>query len=265
MDAHDTDCVTNPVLEIEIKNVVFSMKPLKAPGMDGLHVIFYQSQWPVVGPSLCKFIGDIFNSGKLPQEVNTTMLVLIPKVEHSTNLKMFRPISLCTIAYKTVTKIIANRLQAVLPEIIRPHQTSFVPGRHIIDIIVVAQEVVHTMQRKTSKRGLMAINVDLEKAYNRLNWSFIFDTLKLTGILIQLSRLIMECITTAKMGVLWNRETTEEFSLGQGIRQGDPMSPYIFVLCIERLSHGISQTVMEGSWKPICLTKQGTPLTHLFC
>ena len=121
MDAHDTDCVTNPVLEIEIKNVVFSMKPLKAPGMDGLHVIFYQSQWPVVGPSLCKFIGDIFNSGKLPQEVNTTLLVLTPKVEHPTNLKMFRPISLCTVAYKTVTKIIANRLQAVLPKIIGPY------------------------------------------------------------------------------------------------------------------------------------------------
>ena len=121
------------------------------------------------------------------------------------------------------------------------------------------------MQRKTGKRGLMVIKVDLEKAYDRLNWSFIFDTLKLTGISIHLSRIIMECITTAKMSVLWNREITEEFSPGRGIRQGDPLSPYIFVLCIERLSHGISQAIMEGSWKPICLTKQGTPLTHLFC
>ncbi|XP_024041891.1 uncharacterized protein LOC127901822 [Citrus sinensis] len=101
-------------------------------------------------------------------------------------------------------------------------------------------EVVHTMQRKTGKRGLMVIKVDLEKAYDRLNWSFIFDTLKLTGISIHLSRIIMECITTAKMSVLWNREITEEFSPGRGIRQGDPLSPYIFVLCIERLSHEAS-------------------------
>ena len=152
----------------------------------------------------------------------------------------------------------------MLPEIIGPHQIHFVHGHHIIDNIVVAQEVVHTMQRKTVKRRLMAIKVDLEKAYDRLNWSFIFDTFKLTGIPIQLFRLIIECITTTKMSVLWNREITEEFSPRRGIRQSDPLSLYIFVLRIERLSHGISQVVMEGSWKPIRLTKWGTPLTHLF-
>ena len=263
-EAPDIDCVANPIMEAEIKKVVFNMKPLKAPGTDGLHAIFYQSQWAVVGPSFCKFIADIFISGKIPKKVNTTLLVLIPKVEHPTSLKMFRPISLCTIAYKTMTKIIANRLQALLPDIIGPHQTSFVHGRHIIDNIVVAQEVVHSMRRKTGKRGLMAIKVDLEKAYDRLNWSFIFETLQLAGIPIQLSRLIMECVTTVTMSILWNGEITEEFSPGRGVRQGDPLSPYIFVLCIERLSHGISQAVREGCWKPIRLVKRGTPLTHLF-
>ncbi|KAH9745843.1 reverse transcriptase domain-containing protein [Citrus sinensis] len=216
--AFDIDCVANPVLEEEVKNVVFSMKPRKAPGTDGLQAIFYQSQWAVVGPSFCKFIVDIFNSSKIPKEVNTTLLVLIPKVEHPTSLKMFRPISLCTVAYKTVTKIIANRLQDVLPEIIGPHQTSFVHGRHIIDNIVVAQEVVHSMRRKTGKQGLMAIKVDLEKAYDRLNWSFIFETLQLAGLPIKLSRLIMECVTTVKMSILWNGEATKEFSPGRGIR-----------------------------------------------
>ena len=263
-EAVDIDCAANPVLKEEIKNAVFSMKPLKAPGTDELHAIFYQSQWAVVGPSFCKFIMNIFNSGKILKEVNTTLLVLIPKVEHPTSLKMFRPISLCTVAYKTVTKIMANRLQAILPGIIGPHQTSFVPGRHIIDNIVVAQEVVHSMPRKTGKRWLMAIKVDPEKAYDRLNWSFIFETLQLAGIPIQFSRLIMECIITVKMSILWNGEATEKFSPGRGIRQGDPLSLYIFVLCIKRLSHGISQVVREGFWKPIRLAKQGTPLTHLF-
>ena len=120
------------------------------------------------------------------------------------------------------------------------------------------------MRRKTGKRGLMAIKVDLEKPYDQLNWSFIFDTLQLTGIPIQLSKLIIECVTTSKMSILWNEEAIEEFSPGRGIRKGDPLSPYIFVLCIERLSHGISQAVREGSWKPIRLAKRGTPLTHLF-
>ena len=97
----------------------------------------------------------------------------------------------------------------------------------------------------------MAIKVDLEKAYDRLNWSFIFKTLQLAGFPIQLSRLIMECVTIVKMSILWNGEATEEFSLRREIRQGDPLSPYIFVLCIERLSHGIFQAVREGFWKPI--------------
>ncbi|KAH9673337.1 reverse transcriptase domain-containing protein [Citrus sinensis] len=102
------------------------------------------------------------------------------------------------------------------------------------------KKVVHSMRMKTGKKGFMAIKVDLEKAYDRINWSFIFDTLQQTGIPIQLSRLVMECVTSARMSILWNGEATAEFVPGRGIRQGDPLSPYIFVLCIERLSHGIS-------------------------
>ena len=86
-----------------------------------------------------------------------TLLVLIPKVEHFTSLKMFRLIRLCTVAYKTVTKIIANRLQALMPNVIGPQQTSFVPDRHIVDNIVIAQEVIHSMLRKTGKKWFMAI------------------------------------------------------------------------------------------------------------
>ena len=97
-------------------------------------------------------------------------------------MKMFRPISLCTVAYKTVTKIIANRLQLLLPNLIGPNQTSFVPGRHIVDNIVVAQEVVHSMRRKTRRKGFMAIKVDLEKAYDRLWWDFIHDIRKDVGL-----------------------------------------------------------------------------------
>ena len=110
----------------------------------------------------------------------------------------------------------------------------------------------------------MAIKVDLEKAYDRLRWDFIFDTLKQTSIPIHLFRLIMECVTSASMSILWNGEVTEAFTPGRGIRQGDPLSPFLFVLCIERLSHGITQAMMEGRWRPICLAKYGTPLTHLF-
>ncbi|KAH9659015.1 reverse transcriptase domain-containing protein [Citrus sinensis] len=197
-------------------------------------------------------------------EINRTLLVLIPKVDHPTSLKMFQPISLCTVLYKTMTKIIANRLQALLPDLISPQQTSFVPGRHITENIVIAQEVIHTMKKNVVGKRMMAVKVDLEKAYDRLRWCFIQETLKEVGLLERFIHLIMEYLSTAQMNVLWNGEMTEDFRPGRGIRQGDPLSPYIFVLCIERLSHGIIQAVNQGRWKPIRLTRIGTPLSHLF-
>ncbi|KAH9661422.1 reverse transcriptase domain-containing protein [Citrus sinensis] len=128
------------VTDEEIRRTIFSMGPFKAPGVDGFHAGFYQAQWNTVGMSLSSFIKNIFTSNHIPAEINRTLLVFIPKVDHPTSLKMFRPISLCTVPYKTVTKIIANRLYAFLPDLIGPQQTSFVPDRHITENIVIAQE-----------------------------------------------------------------------------------------------------------------------------
>lgn len=121
----------------EICATVFSMKPLKAPRIDGLHAIFYQSQWKVVGKSACKQIIDIFNGRTVPDSFNKTLIVLIPKTDNPTSLKLFRPISLCTVMSKTIIKIIANRLKTFLPNLVGPHQTSFVLGRHIIENIIL--------------------------------------------------------------------------------------------------------------------------------
>ena len=151
-----------------------------------------------------------------------------------------------------------------MPIFIGPQQTSFVHGRHIIDNIVIAQEVIHSMRKKAGKKGFMAIKVDLEKAYDRLNWDFIYETLQETRLPRDMSQIIMACITLATMRVLWNGEASDEFVPFRGIRQGDPISPYIFVLCVERLSHGINRAVTTGDWRPIRLARRGTPLTHLF-
>ena len=96
--------------EKEIRQAVFSMSPLKALGVDGLHAIFYQTQWHIVGESFCKVIKDVFRSQYIPAEIDRTLLVPIPKTEHPISFKMYRLISLCTVAYKTITKIITNRL-----------------------------------------------------------------------------------------------------------------------------------------------------------
>ena len=130
----------------KIENGVFCMKALKAPRIDSLHALFYQTQWNVVGNSVCKFIKDIFSGTEVPKELNRTLLVLIPKSDNPTSLKPFRPISLCPVIYKTIIQLLANRLKAIMPELIGPNQTSFVPGRHVTENIVIAQEVIHSIR-----------------------------------------------------------------------------------------------------------------------
>ena len=141
-------------------------------------------------------------SRKVPPEINKTLLVLIPKNDHPQTLKMYRPISLCTLVYKTITKMIANKLKMILPHFVGTQQISFVPKRHITENIVITQEVIHSMRRKTGRRGQMTIKVDIEKAYDKLTWSFIHDTVLEAIIPSNLVQLIIDCITQVQMNVL---------------------------------------------------------------
>ncbi|KAH9751278.1 hypothetical protein KPL71_014228 [Citrus sinensis] len=203
------------VEDAEIQQTIFGMHPLKAPGPDGLHAVFYQTQWNTVGSPLCRLVKDVFHDKYLPVGLNSTLIALIPKTESRSSLKIF------------------------------------VPGRHITKNIVIAQEVVHSMRKKMDSTGFMAIKVDLEKSYDRLSWEFISDTLREARIPSDLIQVIMACITSTTMRVLWNGEATNEFSPSQGIRQGCPLSPYLFVLCVERLIHGIHNAISAGKWRPI--------------
>ncbi|XP_031402735.1 uncharacterized protein LOC116212324 [Punica granatum] len=247
----------------EVYRALFDMDPFKAPGPDGFQAVFFQKNWSVISEAVIKFVRDVFENRRSIAEVNDTLLVLIPKIPQLETLHNFRPISLCNVAFKLVTKLIANRLQRYMSDLISPNQVSFVPGRHIQDNIVIAQELVHTMSRMRGKKLFMSIKIDLEKAYDRLSWDFIRDTLAIAGFPSNLRRVILQCITTASMQVLWNGELTESFNMGRGIRQGCPLSPYIFVLCIERLSHLISSAVGDGIWRPIRTGRHGSPISHL--
>ena len=160
--------------------------------------------------------------------------------------------------------MIVNKLKHCLPEIIGPMQSSFIPGRHITDNIIVAQEVIHSMRNKKGKGGLMAIKVDLEKAYDMLRWEFIHETLIDVRLPSDLINVTMRCISSPSMQLLWNGEHTDSFLPSRGIRQGDSISPYLFMLCIEHLAHGIQQVVTDGEWKLINLGRSGPPLAHLF-
>lgn len=127
----------DPFTEVEIKDAISCMGPLKEPGPDGLQPIFFPSQWDTIGKSVCDLIHHIFLDTSRVADINETLVVLIPKLQHPESLKQFRPISLCNVVYKIITKVIATGLRKHMPALIAPNQCSFDPGRHSTDNIVV--------------------------------------------------------------------------------------------------------------------------------
>ncbi|XP_019173838.1 PREDICTED: uncharacterized protein LOC109169412 [Ipomoea nil] len=247
----------------EVHAALKDMKPFKAPGPDGFQAGFYQHMWDKTGDDVFSLVKQAFATGTLQEGLNDTLVALIPKVQSPETVKQFRPISLCNVAYKIITKTITNRLKLILPQIVGPFQSSFVPGRQITDNILIFQEVMHTMREKKGETGYMAIKLDLEKAYDRLSWDFIRDTLDKTGFTGTLKELMMTCIQTPRLSLIWNGERLEAFRPERGIRQGDAMSPAIFVLCMERLSQMIVMNREKKVWKGIKIAKNGPTLTHL--
>lgn len=145
--------------------------------------------------------------------------------------------------YKAITKIIASRVKPLLPCLVGPNQCSFIPDQQIIVNIIIAQEIILSMCIEKGKKGFIAVKLDLEKAYDRLRWDFVVDTLKDIGMPLQWIDLVYKCISTPSMRVLFNGNMTNNFQPTRGILQGDPLSPYLYVLCIERLGHIIQAKV----------------------
>lgn len=247
----------------EVKSAMFGMGAWKAPGPDGFPADFYQHAWSELGPAVCKFVRDVWDNPELIASVNFTDICLIPKVPRPEFVSQFRPISLCNSIYKVVSKVIVNRLKEIIPTVISPNQAGFVPGRSIHEHIVVAQEMVHSMRRLTGRKGAFAIKVDLPKAYDKLKWSFVSNILREVGLPLCMVKVIEQCMSSVQTNVLWNGVRTSFFSPQRGIRQGDPVSPYLFVLCIAKLSHFISQAVEEGGWKALRAGRRGPLVSHL--
>lgn len=142
------DSLTRVFLAEEVKEALDSIGDLKAPGPDGMPAIFYKRFWEMVGPKIQSEVLAVLNGGPMPEGWNETTIVLIPKVKNPERITEFRPISLCNVLYKLISKVLANRLKVILPHIISPTQSAFVPGRMITDNVLLAYEITHMMHKK---------------------------------------------------------------------------------------------------------------------
>ena len=185
-------------------------------------------------------------TGRIPTCFNSTFIALIPKVDNPLSLNDFRPISLCNCTYKVVSKVIAGRFKRVLLEHISKEQFGFLEGRLIHKAIGVAQEGIHSMKVKNIKGAIFKI--DLAKAFEKVSWLYIRFLLTHMAFDIVFIRWIMSCITTVSFLVLINGAASPLFHAEHGIRQGFPLSPLLFLLVAEGLSHVLKEAIRLGNF-----------------
>ena len=225
---------------------------------------FFQKFWHVVGDDVTSVVLSILHSGHFLHKMNYTHIVLIPKITEPTNVSDYQPISLGNCVSRIVSKVIANHLKLILPNVISDSQSAFVPNRLINDNTTVAFEVLHRMRNKrTGKKGQMAIKLDISKAYDRVEWSFLQQIMLKLGFDERWVQLAMATIHIATYSVLINREPKGYISPSRGLKQGDLLSPYLFLLCAEGLSSLIRKVVETKHLHGILSCKNGVCISHL--
>ncbi|XP_042944640.1 uncharacterized protein LOC122278525 [Carya illinoinensis] len=249
----------------EVEAALKEMGPLKSPGPDGYGAYFYQTYWSVVGQEVCQAVLSFLNGKcELDCNINFTHIALIPKVEKPVVASEYRPISLCNVLYKIVSKVLANILKKVLPEVILKNQSAFIPSRLITDNVMVAYETLHTMKtRQKGRVGSMALKLDISKAYDRIEWGFLDGVMRKLGFGDKWVKLVMDCVTSVTYSSLVNGQPSSIIKPSRGIRQGDPISPYLFILCAEGLSSLVDMAERNGEIKGVAITRGGIRVNHL--
>ena len=241
---------------------MFSIDDTKAPGLDEFSSLFFKRAWSIVGNEMSAAVVDFFSSGCMLREINCTIVALVPKVPNPSSMHDYRPISCCNTIYKCISKIIEARIKRCLPDNICPAQTAFVHGRSIADNILLNQELMKNYHYDFGPPSC-ALKINLKKAYDSIRWGCIFEILTAMGTPSLLLRCIKACITTPKFSICVNGELTWFFSSKRGVCQGDPLSPFLFLIAMEAFSRSLSMAVLRPRFDFHSKCK-AINLSHLF-
>ena len=250
-----------PVTRKEIQDALDSCDPSKAPGYDGFNLKFIKKLWPVIEDDFCAYISRFFETGRLHESFNTTWIVLIPKKKGILEVSEYRPISLVGSLYKLVAKILSRRIKEVMPSIIGETQTAFVSGRQILDGALVANEVIQWL-KKRSKAGVL-MKMDFQKAYDTVDWDALDKVMEEMGFGCKWRHWIQKCVSSAKVSVVFNGTPLQPIKMQRGLRQGDPLSPFLFVIIAEVLNKMMQKAAETGLIRGLIIGSDKVQLTHL--
>ena len=217
-----------------------------------------------MGKDVKEAILRYLSSDMLPKSLGHSFITIIPKVKNSEHISQYRPISLSNVLYRVFSKVLANKIKSFLPQLVSQHQSAFISNRLISDNISVAFETLYYMRNHcTGKTGFMALKLDISKAYDRVEWRFMEKVLAKIGFCDRWVKLMMECITTATYSILANGEPHGNIVPSRGLRQGDPLSPYLFLFCTKGLHGLITKAANDVDIRGVSICKNGPKLTHL--
>ncbi|GLU19134.1 hypothetical protein SLE2022_353990 [Rubroshorea leprosula] len=257
----DKKLLTEPFLESEVKAAVWNCDSAKAPGLDGFSFGFLKAEWEVIKEDILKFLADFHSNSRLVRDSNPSFLVLIPKKENPQGIEEYRPISLIGCMYKILAKILANRLSKVMDGLIGDQQSAFIGGRQLVDGVVIANETIDEIRRK--KMRCFLFMADFEKAYDNISWEFLDYMLERMNFRSIWRGWIQECLRSNSISVLLNGSPTKEFVMQRGLRQGDPLAPFLFLIVAEGFNGIISSTVEKELFEGVPIGGGGINISHL--